>query len=303
MVGQRRGALREYRELGVVGVAAVIGLTVHPPLRWLVRHEGIDALLVILVFSTAVTIERESLRRLPASWRQLALALFVGITVLPALSWLAAHLIAQPTLRDGVATIGLAPCEIASIATVSMAGGDVALAAGVLIGSTVLTVALAGPVLTVEAPGAPVHPAHVVVNLLIVVAAPLVAGIAVRSFVHWTPRRQTVASTTSVLSVAALVALVAAEIHFSRTYLSVLLAVVVLLIASAAVGQLAGRIGGPASSEALLLTTSMRDFAIAAGLASAAFGPAAAAPLGLYGIAVLVWGTGAAGFLRSRRGS
>ena len=33
----------------------------------------------------------------------------------------------------------------------------------------------------------------------------------------------------------------------------------------------------------------MRDFAIAAGLAAAAFGPAAAAPLGLYGIAVLIW--------------
>jgi hypothetical protein len=45
----------------------------------------------------------------------------------------------------------------------------------------------------------------------------------------------------------------------------------------------------------------MRDFAIAAGLADAAFGPAAAAPLGLYGILVLAWGTAAAGFLRRRQ--
>ncbi len=44
----------------------------------------------------------------------------------------------------------------------------------------------------------------------------------------------------------------------------------------------------------------MRDFAIAAGLAAAAFGPAAAAPLGLYGIAVLIWGTAVAGILRQR---
>ena len=49
----------------------------------------------------------------------------------------------------------------------------------------------------------------------------------------------------------------------------------------------------------LLLTTSMRDFAIAAGLAAAAFGTAAAAPLGLYGVLVLVWGTAAAGYLRA----
>jgi predicted Na+-dependent transporter len=51
----------------------------------------------------------------------------------------------------------------------------------------------------------------------------------------------------------------------------------------------------------VLLTISMRDFAIAAGLADAAFGPAAAAPLGLYGILVLAWGTAAAGFLRRRQ--
>ena len=44
----------------------------------------------------------------------------------------------------------------------------------------------------------------------------------------------------------------------------------------------------------------MRDFAIAAALAAAAFGPQAAAPLGLYGIAVLVWGTACAGLLRNR---
>ena len=45
----------------------------------------------------------------------------------------------------------------------------------------------------------------------------------------------------------------------------------------------------------------MRDFAIAAGLAAAAFGPAAAAPLGLYAgrVAVLVWGTAVAGVLRN----
>ena len=39
----------------------------------------------------------------------------------------------------------------------------------------------------------------------------------------------------------------------------------------------------------------MRDFAIASGIAAAAFGAAAAAPLGLYGIMVMLWGTGLAG--------
>jgi hypothetical protein len=38
----------------------------------------------------------------------------------------------------------------------------------------------------------------------------------------------------------------------------------------------------------------MRDFAVAAGIAAAAFGPAAAAPLGAYGVLVLLAGSVAA---------
>ena len=87
--------------------------------------------------------------------------------------------------------------------------------------------------------------------------------------------------------------------HFARSYVAVLAAIVAFLIASAGVGLLVGRGGTLRAREALLLTMSMRDFAIAAGLVTAAFGPDAAAPLGLYGIAVLIWGTGAAGFMRA----
>jgi predicted Na+-dependent transporter len=173
--------ISEYRELMIVAAAAVIGLTVQTPLEFLVRHQGIDVLLVILVFSTALNIEARRLRALPASWRTLSTALIVGITVLPALSWLAAHLIGTGHLRDGVTAIGLAPCEIASIATTAMAGGDVALAGGVLIGSTVLTVALAGPILATEAAGTRLHPEHILMNLLCVVAVPLAAGVLLRA--------------------------------------------------------------------------------------------------------------------------
>jgi predicted Na+-dependent transporter len=273
---------------------------VQDPLAWVVRHQGIDVFLVILVFFTALTIEPDTLRDLPAAWRRLSVALLAGITVLPALSWSVAHLVTAGHLRDGVTAIGLAPCEIASIATTAMAGGDVALAGGLLLGSTVLTVVLAGPILAAEASGTALDPWHILVNLLCIVAVPLAAGVAVRGALA--PPRKIIeaASTVSTLSVAALVALVAAEVHFARSYVAVLVAIVTYVVASAAVGLLVGRGAPRRAREALLLTLSMRDFAIAAGLATAAFGPEAAAPLGLYGIAVLVWGTGAAGFLRAR---
>jgi predicted Na+-dependent transporter len=248
-----RHVLSDYRELAVVAVAAAVGLTVQGPLAWAVRHQGIDILLVILVFFTALTIEPRTLRDLPSAWRRLSVALIAGITVLPALSWSVAHLVTAGPLRDGVTTIGLAPCEIASIATTAMAGGDVALAGGLLVGSTVLTVLLAGPILAAEASGTALNPWHILVNLLCIVALPLGAGVAVRGTLQPSRRVIDAASTVSMLSVAALVALVASEVHFAKSYLSVLVAVVAFLVVSAGVGLLVGRGGAPPVRGALLL--------------------------------------------------
>jgi predicted Na+-dependent transporter len=300
MTPQVRRWVGQNRELVVVAVAAVLGLTVQSPLKLVVRHQSIDALLVVLVFSTALGIELRSIRRLPAAWRSLSLTLLVGVSVLPVLSWLVSHLVAPGHLRDGVSTIGLAPCEIASIATTAMAGGDIALAGALLIGSTILSVSVAGPILALETPGTSIHPGHIILSLLGIVALPLAAGITLRSLARPSPHVELIASSTSTLSVAALVALIAAEVHLSRHYLPILVAVVVFVVASALVGWTLGTLSTGPAAKAVLLTTSMRDFAIAAALASAAFGPAAAAPLGVYGIAVLLWGTGSAGFMRSR---
>lgn len=305
--------LAGYPELAAVIVAAIVGLSVQRPLACLAAGGGINVLLAILVLATAVTIDPEALRRLGGAWRQLLLAVVTGIAVLPVIAWAAARLVAPGPLRDGVLTVGLAPCEIASVATTAMAGGEAAIAAGVLIGSTLATVVLAGPILTLEAGRAAFSPASVIENLAIVVALPLAAGIALRALAisaPWrpvrvlaTPRAEAVASKAALLAVAALVALVAAEVHLSASYAAVALALLLFLAASALIGRALGIRVQRAPRAALLLTTSMRDFAIAAALASAAFGPAAAAPLGLYGVAVLLWGTAVAGASRRRSAS
>ena len=293
-----RSLLSSYPELVCVLVAAIVGLTVQSPLAWLASHQGINVLLAVLVFATALTIEPAALRRIGGAWRLLTVAVTVGITVLPALSWLASRLVAAGSLRDGIMVAGLAPCEIASVATTAMAGGEAALSAGVLIGSTVATVALAGPILSLEAGHASVHPVGILVNLALVVALPLAAGIVLPSVTRIGNRVERSASVVAVASVATLVALIAAEVHLSRPYFAVALALVAFLAASAVVGRLLGVRTHRQARRAILLTTSMRDFAIAADLAVAAFGPRAAAPLGVYGILLLVWGTAAAGILR-----
>lgn len=298
--------LAAYPELAAVLAAAAAGLCARPPFAWLAAHQGIDVLLVILVFATAVTIDPGAPRRLAGAWRRVLAAVVLGITVLPALSWAVAHLVPAGPLRDGVLVTGLAPCEIASVATTALAGGEAAIAAGVLIGSTLATVVVAAPVLALEAGRAAFSPAGVIGNLAVVIALPLAAGIALRSWVPAaarvlaTGRAQTAAARTALAAVAALVALVAAEVRLSAGYAAVAAALVLFLAASAVIGLALGIGAARPARSALLLTTSMRDFAIAAALAAAAFGPAAAAPLALYGVAVLVWGTAAAGTLRAR---
>ena len=300
--------LAAYPELAAVLAAVIAGLCLRRPLGWLTAHQGINALLVILVFATAVTIDPGALRRLARSWRRVAVAVLAGITMLPALSWAVAQLVPAGPLRDGVLVTGLAPCEIASVATTALAGGEAALAAGVLIGSTFATVLLAAPILSLEAGRASFSPAGVIASLALVVALPLAVGIALRCAIPVTARflasdgAQRSAARTAIAAVAALVALVAAEVRLSASYGTVAAALLLFLAASAVVGRVLGARSPRPAGAALLLTTSMRDFAIAAALAAAAFGPAAAAPLGLYGIAVLIWGTACAGFLRSRAG-
>ena len=101
--------------------------------------------------------------------------------MLPALSWAVSRIVAAGPLRDGVLVVGLAPCEIASVATTAMAAGEAAVSAGVLIGSTLAAVALAGPILTLEAGRAHISPASIIANLALVVALPLALGLAARA--------------------------------------------------------------------------------------------------------------------------
>ena len=295
--------VRAYPELLLVIVAAAVGLAVGRPLRWADDHQAIDALLVVLVFATAVTVPADSLRSVLSSWKHLVIALAMGVVVLPALSWLASRLVAAGSLRDGIMVVGIAPCEIASVATTAMAGGGIALAAALLIGSTLLSVAFAGLILSVVADHAHAHPLNILINLVVVVGIPLAVGVVFASARNLSPRVITAAERAATGALAGLVCLVAGQVHIGTAYVGVLLAILIIVGVSALLGVGLGRTSTREGAISLLLTTSMRDFAIGAALATSAFGPAAAAPLGLYGVVVIIWGTGAAGLLRSRPGS
>jgi hypothetical protein len=92
-------------------------------------------------------------------------------------------------------------------------------------------------------------------------------------------------------AVTVLVALVASQVTFDSSLARAALALIVIVAASAVLGTGLGRLLPVGDRSAVLLSISMRDFAVAAGIAAAAFGPEAAAPLGLYGIIVMIWGS------------
>jgi predicted Na+-dependent transporter len=307
VVRRLAGWARSYPEVLAVLVVAGLAVAFPGPGRWLADHHGVDVALAALVAVTALAIPAGSAAALKRSRTRLALALAVAAVALPVLGWVASRLVVDAVLRRGVLALGVAPAEVASVATVGLADGDTASAAGLLIGSTLITVVLAGPVLSLlggagSGGHGSVDVGSVLANLVVVVGLPLLLGLALRRGLPASAGRDRVQEVAPVVLVTILVGLVASEVVVTRAYVGVLGALVVFLVGSTALGAALGRGAVAGMSRATLLTTGMRDFAIAAGIATAAFGVRSAGPLGLYGVLVIVWGLAIAGYLRRRQG-
>jgi predicted Na+-dependent transporter len=277
-------------ELILVAAAGVLSQAVPDPARFLVDHRALDITLAVLVFATAITVAPSTFRGLGTNATRLVAALVSTGVALPALSWASSRLVSTAALRRGVLVVGVAPAEIASVATTSLAGADTAIASGLLIGSSLIAIVASGVALRLLAAGTGVHPLTLLTNLGEIVGAPMAVGIAARSRWSLSSRSEAAASRLSVAIVVLLVWLVASQVRLSTAYFAVGGALLVFLAGSAALGTILGIGAPPGVKTAILLTTSMRDFAIAAGIAVAAFGAASAAPLGLYGVLVIGWG-------------
>ncbi len=283
-------AARAYEELVLIVAVAALSQAVPQPARLLVNHSALDVCLGVLVFVTALTIPPSALTRLGAQTRRIGTAILAGTLVLPALAWAVSQLVSVTALRRGVLVVGLAPAEIASVATVSLAGGDATVAACLLVVSTMVTVGVAGVALRLLGGAAHIDALALLGHLALIVAVPMLVGLVVRARLPRMVRWEDTLARLSIAIVLLLVWLIASQIHLSDSYLSVAGALVLFLAGSAALGVAVGWRASPPVAVALLLSTSMRDFAIAAGIAVAAFGAGSSAPLGLYGVLVILWG-------------
>lgn len=289
--------------LVLVLVAAAVGVAAPGAGRAVSAANGIDAALAVLVFAAGLSLRLADLAAAGRAWRRIAVVLLVSTAALPALAWAASHLISSEQLRSGMLAVGVAPAEVATVALCVIAGGDAAVCAVLLVASTVVTVLGAGPILSLLGTPASVSSAGLLGNLALVVALPLAAGLALRAV--WSPGAGPDAGVRIVTVLALLILLwqVASQIRLDAAYGRVVAALVVYIAGSAVLGALLAARLPRRQATAVLLPVAMRDFAVAAGIAAAAFGPAAAAPLGAYGVLVLLLGSAVALVSRRRGGS
>jgi predicted Na+-dependent transporter len=158
--------------LVVVLVVAVVGIAFSHPGRSIDAGGAILDTLAVLVFCTGASMTFGEIAAVRTASRRLVLVLAVSTVTLPALAWLASRLVTGPVLRGGVLAAGVAPTEVASVALTGLAGGEAALAAGLLVASTVLTVLLAGPILNIVGAHSSASQLGLLATLALVVALP-----------------------------------------------------------------------------------------------------------------------------------
>ena len=159
--------------LPLVLIVAALGVALPAPGRRLDADGAILITLAVLVFCTGSSVTFADIRGVRAAAGRLALVLAATTVVLPLLAWLASRLVSGAALQGGVLAAGVAPVEVASVALTGMAGGEVVMAAGLLIASTLLTVLLAGPILGLLGAHSAVSQLGLLSTLALVVALPL----------------------------------------------------------------------------------------------------------------------------------
>jgi predicted Na+-dependent transporter len=285
----------------VVVAALAVALGLLAPSSGLAGDSNM--LLGALVLFTAAQIDP---RRLGELRRRAAVipAFSVGVLiVLTAVAWLISRAFSDD-VRDGVLCLGLASTEVASVGLIGLAEGDSILGLGVLTGSLV-TSAVLGPLLV----GVLAHTHGHVTSLsllsrfALVVLAPLALGLALRAAAPRLSRTEGTLNGLAALTVCALLYAAISGVRGGHQLIQEIVASLAFMIIAFFVGAFVARTLAAKRDldrTAVLLSTWLRDFAVAAVLATEAFGTRAGSVAGVYGALMLLAGAAAATIIRRR---
>ncbi len=258
-------------------------------------------MLAALVLFTSLGIRPAQLLGLRRRAGALTALVVVPFVLLAPLAWLVSRLFSG-AVSDGVLALGVSSTEVAAVGLVAIAGGGTVLALAALTGSLVVA-ALAGPLLLGALAGADADVAagELVGRFSLVVLVPLAVGLLIRA---GTPVLDRAEPHLAGLATLALVVLVYAAMSGAGEDGELLEAAAAsgLFLAATALVVAGWVVLAPTELRATgALVIGLRDFAVAAALASLAFGPSAATVAGVYGVLMLLLGAAAAQWLPRRR--
>jgi BASS family bile acid:Na+ symporter len=293
----RRGLARMTEFLLPLAVAAAALALVVPSTG---LSERSDLLLAALVLFTALGIDPAKLADLRRHAGAVVVLVVVPFALLALLGWLVS-LAFSGAVSDGVLALGVSSTEVAAVGLVAIADGSAVLALGALTGSLVLA-AVAGPLLLGALAGtdADVAVGELVGRFSLVVLVPLAVGLLFRAVRPALDRAEPEFAGLATLAVVVLVYAAMSGTDAGGELAEATAAAVLFLLATGVVvaGWLAVAPAGLRATGAFVIE--LRDFAVAAALASQAFGPSAATVSGVYGVLMLLLGAAAAHWLPRR---
>jgi bile acid:Na+ symporter, BASS family len=259
-----------------------------------------DLVLAALVALTALGIAPEQLWALRSRWRAVLVLSLAPFAALIPLAWVVSLPFENP-VSDGALTLGLSSTEVAAVGLVALAGGDAALALGALAGSLVASATI-GPLVVgaLSSEAAAADPGELLGRFALIVLVPLAAGVTARAV--W-PRLARGEPWFAAGSTLAVVVLIYASISATPSGADLLPATAaggafLALSALPALGW--AHLVAPQERSAAAFAVGLRDFAVAATLATQAFGAPAATVAGVYGVLMLMAGAVATAALRRR---
>jgi predicted Na+-dependent transporter len=229
-----------------------------------------DLLLAVLVVITALGIAPHELWDLRTCFTAvLALSLAPFLALVP-LARALSRLFDSP-VREGVLMLGLSSTEVAAVGLVALAGGDAALALGALAGSLIASATL-GPLLigVLAADAASTDTGALLRRFALVVLLPLAVGVAARAASPRLTRSEPWYAAGSTVAVAALVYAALSGTSAGHHLASALAASAAFLALSAIPALATARVVSPPRQSAVGLAVALRDFAVAATLATQA---------------------------------
>jgi predicted Na+-dependent transporter len=261
-----------------------------------------DVLLAALVLATAALIDPRQLREVRRQAPAIAMLAVGTFLVLTLCAWLISRLFSGD-VRAGVLSLGLASTEVASVGLVGLAGGDAVTAVGTLTLS-LITSAVLGPLLAsvLAHPAGHESPTGLLGRFALVVLAPLVGGLLLRGLRPGLAGASGTLNGSAALLVCALLYAAISGIQGGHQLVDGLLGSAAFIVVSTfvAVAIRGTPLFAGLDRAALLFTTSLRDFAVAAALAAQAFGTRAASVAGEYGALMLLAGAITASVMRRR---